>query len=112
MKRVFKEEFPDNQVSEKKQESTDLNIKIPGKEESVYYNDLESRNDQDFFLFSGEFEWKDSSMKALRYIFAIKTYSNKQSFSMVEILELLNHSNLIILAIDTSDIKEINQLLP
>ncbi len=112
MVRVFSGDYPASEDIVEERPQKKMEVEQPANIESVCYHDLESRKDQDFFLFRGEFEWKDSSLKVLRYIFVIKDNGRKETISIEEILETLNRSKVIVIAIDISHIQDINKLLP
>jgi len=112
MVRVFSGDNPASEDIVEERPQQKIEVELPTKTESVYYHDLESRKDQDFFLFRGEFEWKDSSLKALRYIFVIEDHGRKETISTEEIMETLSRSKFIVIAIDISHIQDINKLLP
>jgi len=103
MKHVEVDEVSDPDTHQEFWELMGKRIKKPDRQESAFYEDVESRKDQEFFLFRGEFEAKDKSLKAFRYGFVIR-YLEPEAINDEVLINTLKASSLIITAVDISEI--------
>ncbi len=97
-----------------------LNLRLASAEEHVTevsgntnYVDFESNSDFDFFLFENNFPDKKVSRlaKKFRYWLVIRQIGDKQP-NLSELLSQLSHIDVISLAYDLTDEKDIKKLLP